>query len=35
VPEQSARLRFFVSCEHTEAQIDTTVQALHDASKQV
>ena len=31
VPEQSARLRFFVSCEHTDAQIDTTVQALRDA----
>jgi 8-amino-7-oxononanoate synthase len=28
VPEKSARLRFFVSCRHTEAQILQTVQAL-------
>lgn len=28
VPEKSARLRFFVSCQHTEAQIQQTVQAL-------
>jgi len=28
VPEKSARLRFFVSCEHTEEQIDRTVTAL-------
>jgi 8-amino-7-oxononanoate synthase len=28
VPEKSARLRFFISCEHTEAQIRQTVQAL-------
>ncbi|MFC0268652.1 aminotransferase class I/II-fold pyridoxal phosphate-dependent enzyme [Kushneria aurantia] len=28
VPEKSARLRFFFSCEHTEAQIDTTLEAL-------
>jgi len=28
VPEKSARLRFFVSCQHTEAQIRQTVQAL-------
>lgn len=27
VPEKSARLRFFVSCQHTEAQIRQTVQA--------
>ena len=27
VPEKSARLRFFMSCEHTEEQIDFTVQA--------
>jgi 8-amino-7-oxononanoate synthase len=26
VPEKSARLRFFVSCQHTEAQIQQTVQ---------
>ena len=28
VPEKSARLRFFVSCQHTEAQIRQTVQAI-------
>lgn len=28
VPEKSARLRFFISCEHTESQIRQTVQAL-------
>jgi 8-amino-7-oxononanoate synthase len=28
VPEKSARLRFFVSCEHTEEQITGSVQAL-------
>jgi len=27
VPEKSARLRFFISCRHTEAQIDETVAA--------
>jgi len=27
VPEKSARLRFFISCAHTEAQIDATVRA--------
>lgn len=27
VPEKSARLRFFISCEHTEQQIDATIQA--------
>jgi 8-amino-7-oxononanoate synthase len=27
VPEKTARLRFFVSCEHTEAHIRQTVQA--------
>ncbi len=30
VPEKSARLRFFVSCQHTEAQIRQTIQALAD-----
>lgn len=33
VPEQSARLRFFLSCEHTQAQIDQTIanlRTLHD-----
>ena len=28
VPEQSARLRFFIACTHSEAQIDQTVQAM-------
>jgi 8-amino-7-oxononanoate synthase len=28
VQERSARLRFFISSEHTEAQVETTVQAL-------
>lgn len=28
VPEKSARLRFFLSCEHTEQQIDQTIDAL-------
>jgi 8-amino-7-oxononanoate synthase len=28
VQERSARLRFFISSEHTEAQIRTTVEAL-------
>ncbi len=28
VPEKSARLRFFISCQHTEAQILDTVQAV-------
>lgn len=28
VPEKSARLRFFMSCMHTEAQIQTTISAL-------
>ncbi|MDP2901742.1 MAG: aminotransferase class I/II-fold pyridoxal phosphate-dependent enzyme [Methylovulum sp.] len=27
VPEKSARLRFFISCEHTQQQIDETIQA--------
>uniref|UniRef100_UPI0006520F32 aminotransferase class I/II-fold pyridoxal phosphate-dependent enzyme n=1 Tax=Halomonas sp. PR-M31 TaxID=1471202 RepID=UPI0006520F32 len=31
VPEKSARLRFFLSCEHTEAQIDETLAALTEA----
>jgi 7-keto-8-aminopelargonate synthetase-like enzyme len=31
VPERSARLRFFMSSEHTEAQIDATVAALAEA----
>ncbi|MEH6472454.1 MAG: 8-amino-7-oxononanoate synthase, partial [Halopseudomonas sp.] len=28
VPEKSARLRFFLTCEHTEQQIDETLNAL-------
>ncbi|OWT72747.1 MULTISPECIES: aminotransferase class I/II-fold pyridoxal phosphate-dependent enzyme [unclassified Achromobacter] len=28
VPEKSARLRFFISCQHTESQIERTVEAL-------
>jgi 8-amino-7-oxononanoate synthase len=28
VPEKSARLRFFVSCEHTEAEIAEAVRVL-------
>jgi len=28
VPEKSARLRFFISCTHTEAQIGQTIKAL-------
>lgn len=35
VPEKSARLRFFVSSQHTEAQIMETVQAVADASKEI
>ncbi|GAB6142396.1 aminotransferase class I/II-fold pyridoxal phosphate-dependent enzyme [Methylosoma difficile] len=31
VPEKSARLRFFISCGHSEEQIDKTIQALHEA----
>jgi 8-amino-7-oxononanoate synthase len=35
VQERSARLRFFLTCEHTEAQIDDTVQAIADVRKVV
>ncbi|WP_376765133.1 aminotransferase class I/II-fold pyridoxal phosphate-dependent enzyme [Bordetella trematum] len=28
VPEKAARLRFFISCTHTEAQIDNTIDVL-------
>ena len=31
VPEKSARLRFFISCQHTEDQIDSTVKTLANA----
>jgi 8-amino-7-oxononanoate synthase len=30
VPEKSARLRFFISCNHTEQQIDQTIQAYRE-----
>lgn len=33
VPEKSARLRFFISCMHTEEQIETSVRALADELK--
>jgi 8-amino-7-oxononanoate synthase len=32
VPEKNARLRFFISCQHTEAQIDKTIQSLAELS---
>jgi 8-amino-7-oxononanoate synthase len=32
VPEKSARLRFFISCQHTEAQIIETVKAVEEES---
>ncbi len=35
VPEKSARLRFFVSCEHSEAQIRATVEALAEESRRL
>ena len=35
VPEKSSRLRFFVSSEHTEEQIATTVAILKEESKRV
>lgn len=31
VPERAARLRFFLSCEHQEAQIDYTMKQLQDS----
>jgi 8-amino-7-oxononanoate synthase len=31
VPEKSARLRFFISCDHTEQHIDDTIQAVCEA----
>jgi len=33
VPEKSARLRFFMSCEHTEQEIEHTVAALAEEIK--
>lgn len=35
VPEKSARLRFFLSCGHSKAQIDTTITALQEAYGQL
>jgi 8-amino-7-oxononanoate synthase len=35
VPEKSARLRFFISCQHTEEQIDSTVRTLADALRAI
>lgn len=35
VPEKSARLRFFISCEHTEAQILDTVRAVAEELKRL
>lgn len=31
VPEKSARLRFFLSCEHTKQQVDHSINVLNDA----
>ncbi|MCP4337583.1 MAG: aminotransferase class I/II-fold pyridoxal phosphate-dependent enzyme [Desulfobulbaceae bacterium] len=35
VPEKSARLRFFISCQHTEAQILETVKAVEEESRRI
>lgn len=35
VPEKSARLRFFISCQHTEEQIRQTVQAVVEESSRM
>lgn len=35
VPEKSARLRFFVSCQHTKAQILETVKAVEEESRNI
>lgn len=35
VPEKSARLRFFISCQHTETQIRQTVQAVAEELKRL
>ena len=35
VPEKSARLRFFVSCSHTEEQITRTIQIMAELLKTV
>ena len=31
VPEKSARLRFFLSCEHTKQQVEHSINVLNDA----
>ena len=35
VPENASRLRFFVNCTHTEEQIKTTIEILHDHHKRL
>jgi 8-amino-7-oxononanoate synthase len=35
VPEKSARLRFFLTSEHTEAQIDRTIEAIVEARQEI
>jgi 7-keto-8-aminopelargonate synthetase-like enzyme len=30
VPQNAARLRFFITCNHTEAQIRSTIEILAD-----
>jgi 8-amino-7-oxononanoate synthase len=35
VPERSARLRFFLTSEHNEGQIDRTIEAIVDAKEQI
>jgi 8-amino-7-oxononanoate synthase len=35
VPEKSARLRFFISCQHTEEQINKTIQLVNEETKKL
>jgi 7-keto-8-aminopelargonate synthetase-like enzyme len=35
VPEKSARLRFFLTSEHTRSQIDRTVEAIVGAQQEI
>jgi len=35
VPERAARLRFFLTCEHREEQIEETIQAIAEAIKDI
>jgi 7-keto-8-aminopelargonate synthetase-like enzyme len=35
VPERAARLRFFLSAEHTEAQIDQALDIVAEATAEV